>query len=214
MDKSFKPPVKKSYGQELNNSKKPSMSLNSELPSLPPLLPIEESPDLKSDIGIGKPSAKSERAPGVSAAEEKRYLRVGGQLEETVMGLAMTLTMLPKASIQKDGWTLAALTPKYCDAWMDVARRDKRVLEILERLLRDSIWLPLIGIHVSLVTALAANHGINLLGFMGVKMPTEEEKKQQPEAMTEEQRASLILMQYQMRNDARDSKLNELSGVE
>lgn len=147
-----------------------------------------------------KKDLKDERAPGVSAAEEKRYLRIQGQLEESLMGLAMLLGGFKVT--QADALTLMQITPDYCDTWMNVARRDKRVLEIIERILRDSVWLPVVAVHAKLVAMIAQNHGLLK------KREIKEEDKEKQQELSEEQRAMLILAgQWQERAVQREQVL-------
>jgi hypothetical protein len=78
------------------NKPLPLPGLSSELPSLPPLLNLSENGAPQKTIhGSEKSERKPEPKPGFSAVEEKRLLRVQGELEESLMGVAVGMGMLP-----------------------------------------------------------------------------------------------------------------------
>lgn len=74
---------------------------------------------------------------------------------------------------------------------MAVARNDDRFLAILERVLSYSTWGALIGELAIVTSAIASNHGINLLAPFGVKSPEKKPEQADPE-FSEDQRAMLF----------------------
>jgi len=157
-------------------------------------------------------SEKSERetkprAPGVSASEEKRYVRVQGQLEENLVGLAGAMAAIP--FLAKDALTTLEHAPHLSDAWINICRRDKRMLEATERFMQNSVWLPLVGVLAAFSLSIAGNHGVNLLRFVGVKEKAEADKSEEKPVFSEEERAQLIMLQMVQRQTERELALQE-----
>lgn len=203
--------------QKLRNSSnsfqskpQPLPGLNSELPSLPLLSNLSEKEvPPKITHGSEKSERKPEPKPGFSAVEEKRLLRVQGELEEALMGVAMGMGTLP--FLQKDAITTMQFTPQLSDSWLEICRRDKRMLEATERLLKNSVWFGFWGVMGTFGLAIANNHGINLLAPLGVK----KKEQQQPAAadvMSEEQRAQLLMLSWIERQNERNTKIASNNG--
>lgn len=204
--------------QKLRNSSnsfqskpQPLPGLNSELPSLPLLsnLSEKEAPP-KITHGSEKSERKPEPKPGFSAVEEKRLLRVQGELEESLMGVAMAMGTLP--FLQKDAITTMQFTPQLSDSWLEICRRDKRILEATERLLKNSVWFGFWGVMGTFGLAIANNHGINLLAPLGVKKKEQQQPAAAADVMSEEQRAQLLMLSWIERQNERNIKLASNNG--
>lgn len=191
----------------LQNSQRPFPALNSESRSLP-LLSSLDTKEVPPKISSGsKKSEESNRPPGVSAIEEKRYLRVQGQLEENLVGMAGAMAAIP--FLQKDSLTTLEHTPHLSDAWMNVCRRDKRVLEATERFLQNSVWLPLVAVVGAFGVSIAANHGLDIPALIGMKKKDEKEKKEENTSVfSEEERAMHMITTMVARKAERDSQLS------
>lgn len=126
-----------------------------------------------------------------------------------MVGIAGAMASVP--FLQKDAISTLEFAPSLSDAWIGVCRRDKRMLEATEKYLQNSVWLPLIGVLGAFGVTIAANHGINLLSFMGVKKKEEIKKEASPDEMTEEQRAQSLIMTMIQRQQERDVALQGIN---
>lgn len=195
-------------GNKFENRQRQFPPLNSELKSLPQLSDLsgnEVPPKIIHGLG-NSATAKPEPKPGYSPAEEKRILRVQGQLEESLLGVAMGMSTLP--FLQKDAITTLQFTPQLSDSWMDICRRDKRMLEATERLLKNSVWFGFWGVMATFGVAVASNHGINLLAPLGVKKK-QEQAPTPDDILSEEQRAQLLILQMVERQTKRNAELDD-----
>jgi hypothetical protein len=181
----------------VSSSKEESPSSNGQLKSSSPSsLPSEKDLQTKSTSiledsrGSSHVSALNVQAHlGVSNVQEKKYLRLQGQVEETLTSLALLLASIP--ATQKDGIVLATRVVSLSGALLDVARRQQRFFDALTRIMEYSVYTALAGEIAIIGSLMLANHGIYPLKFLGVQPAIPEEKQNQPE-LSEEQRALIF----------------------
>lgn len=163
-------------------------------------------PPVSRTSGLGK-SDKPEPRPGETPAEAKRYLKLQNQIEENLIGLAGAMAAIP--FLQKDAITTLEHTPGLSDAWVNICRRDKRMLEATERFMQNSVWIPLIGVLGAYSVSIAANHGINLLKPFGFKFEKKQENADNTsDQMSEEQRMGLLFGTMLARQAERNAEIS------
>ena len=183
MHKMKMPTQSQNSQKQSTNSAGELSELKQDLPKFPQGLTANEKEALKQITSISEKSA-----PRLTN-EEKRYLKLQGQVEETLVQTAMLLASLPPT--RKDGIVLAARTVPLSDSLMGVAKRDARFCDILERVLAYSVYTALIGEMAIIATAMLANHNIYPLAMFGIKPSPQGPEGQEPE-LSEEQRAAIF----------------------
>lgn len=119
------------------------------------------------------------------------------------MGISLLCSGVP--FIKKDALTLLEMTPDFSDSWIDICKRDKRMLEITEGFLQQSVWVGFIGVCSLFIIRVAQNHGVKV-PFFNKEEKKQEEPDKSPE-MTEQERASLIMTQLMVRSNLREAEL-------
>ena len=106
---------------------------------------------------------------------------------------------------EADGLTVLELAPSLSDAWIGVCRKNKKIHELTDKYLAESVWLPVIALGGMLISAVAENHGL-------IKKQKKDETPIPGESLSEEQRAMLYVQAMMARKQEREVMLSGIEG--